>query len=425
MVDSPAGTGTPSRFTRTVRFLTTDKGGGILLLVATVVALVWANSGWSGGYTGLRDATLGPEWADLHLTVGQWASDGLLAVFFFVTGLELKQEFRTGALRRVQDALVPVLAACGGVAMPAVLYTLVNSAAADGDTAGWAVPAATDIAFAVSVLAVVGSHLPARLRVFLLTLAVVDDLIGILIIAFFFAEDLDLGFLALALVPLALFAFCTQKGFDRWWLLVPLAVVTWALVHHSGIHATISAVVLGFMVPVRSRTGKETSLQFSTMLGPWSALVVLPLFAFFAAGVTVGGWSGLTDSWADPVAYGVIVALVVGKPLGITVTTWLSSRLPGMALAPSLRWPDIIGMGMVAGIGFTVSLLVSELTFGAGSVSDDHAKVGVLTASLLSALLGGTYLAVRDRRYRSGRISGQGAAQQAAVEAGVVGPQQV
>lgn len=384
---------------RTIRFLTTDKGGGVLLLIATVIALAWANSGWSDGYAGLRDTETGPEWADLHLTVGQWASDGLLAVFFFVTGLELKQEFLTGALRRVQDALVPVLAACGGVAVPAILYTVVNATASDGDTAGWAVPAATDIAFAVSVLAVVGSHLPQRLRVFLLTLAVVDDLIGILIIALFFADGLNLGFLALALVPLALFAVSTQRGFDQWWLLTPLAVLTWALVHHSGIHATISAVVLGFMVPVRSRAGKETSRRFSTALGPWSALVVLPVFAFFAAGVTVGGWSGLTDSWTDPVAYGVIIALVVGKPLGITVTTWLTSKLPGMALAPSLKWPDIIGMGMVAGIGFTVSLLVSELTFGAGTVLDDHAKVGVLTASLLSAFLGGAYLTVRNRRY--------------------------
>jgi NhaA family Na+:H+ antiporter len=390
----------PTPFTRAVRFLITDKGGGILLLIATVIALVWANSGFSGGYSGLRDAETGPEWADLHLSVGEWASDGLLAVFFFVTGLELKQEFLTGALRRVQDALVPVLAACGGVAVPAILYTVVNAAASGGDTSGWAVPAATDIAFAVSVLAVVGSNLPQRLRVFLLTLAVVDDLIGILIIAFFFADDLKLGYLLLALVPLAAFTWCTQRGHDRWWILAPLGVLTWALVHHSGIHATIAAVVLGFTVPVMSRRGAQTSLRFATALGPWSSLVVLPVFAFFAAGVTVGGWSGLTDAWADPVAYGVIVALVVGKPLGITVTTWLSSKIPGMALAPSLRWPDIIGMGMVAGIGFTVSLLISELTFGAGSSLDDHGKVGVLTGSVVSAVLGGTYLAVRDRHYR-------------------------
>jgi NhaA family Na+:H+ antiporter len=386
--------------TRLVRFLTTDRGGGVLLLVATVIALVWANSGAAGGYHGIRDAGIGPAWADLHLTVGEWASDGLLAVFFFVTGLELKQEFLTGALRRPQDALVPVLAACGGVATPALLYFLVNTIAADGDTAGWAVPAATDIAFAVSVLAVVGSHLPPRLRVFLLTLAVVDDLIGIVIIAFFFADDLKLGFLLLALVPLALFTWCTRHGLNRWWILTPLGVLTWALVHHSGIHATIAAVVLGFTVPVMSKAGDATSHRIAGRLGPWSSLVVLPVFAFFAAGVTVGGFSGLTDAWSDPVAYGVIIALVVGKPLGITVTTWLSSKIPGMALAPSLRWPDIIGMGMVAGIGFTVSLLISELTFGPGSLLDDHGKVGVLTGSVLSAVLGGAYLSVRDRRYR-------------------------
>ena len=212
--------------------------GGALLAVAAALALAWANSPWGAGYAALGAVRVGPAALHLDLTLAQWASDGLLAVFFFVAGLELKREFVAGDLRDPRRAAVPVAAAVGGVLVPAVLYTLINLR---GDAlAGWAIPTATDIAFALAVLAVIGSALPSALRTFLLTLAVVDDLLAILVIAVFYTAGLSIGFLALALLPLALYGFLVQRGVRAWWVLVPLAVLAWALMHSSGVHATVA-----------------------------------------------------------------------------------------------------------------------------------------------------------------------------------------
>ena len=229
--------------------------GGALLLAATAAALVWANSPAAGAYFGLRDLELGYEPWHLRLSVGHWASDGLLAIFFFIAGLELKREFVSGELRRPSRAIVPVAAAMGGVAVPALIYAAITWSQGAEALRGWAIPTATDIAFALAVLAVINTHLPAALRTFLLTLAVVDDLIAIGIIAFFYSAGLQPFFLLAALVPLALFALLVQKRISRWYLLVPLAAATWALVHASGIHATVAGVLLGFTVPVSSRGG--------------------------------------------------------------------------------------------------------------------------------------------------------------------------
>ena len=229
-------------YRRIAEILRQETAGGALLLIATVAALVWANSPASDGYFDLRDTPLGYAPWHLELSVGAWAADGLLALFFFVAGLELKREFVAGDLRRPVTALVPIVAACGGVAMPAILYTAVNLSAGSDGLRGWAIPTATDIAFALAVLAVISTHLPAALRTFLLTLAVVDDLIAIGIIAFFYSTGLEPGLLALALVPLGLFALLVQRRVRAWYLLVPLAAATWALVHASGIHATVAGV---------------------------------------------------------------------------------------------------------------------------------------------------------------------------------------
>ncbi|WP_203786415.1 Na+/H+ antiporter NhaA, partial [Paractinoplanes rishiriensis] len=223
--------------------------GGALLLGAAVLALVWANSPWSQIYQELSAVRVGPHAWHLDLTLAQWAADGLLAIFFFVAGLELKREFVAGDLRDPRRAIMPVAAAIGGMAAPALIYVAVNSAMADGAPAGWAVPTATDIAFALAVLAVISTHLPAALRTFLLTLAVVDDLLAILIIAIFYTSSLDVVPLLGALVPLGVFAVLVQRRVRSWWLLLPLAAATWALVHASGVHATVAGVLLGFMVP--------------------------------------------------------------------------------------------------------------------------------------------------------------------------------
>ncbi len=388
-----------------------DAFGGSLLLVATLLALLMANTAAVDLYESVRDTTVGPAALHLDLTIGQWAADGLLAIFFFVVGLELKEELVAGSLRDPRRAAMPIAAAVGGVVVPAAIYIAITRSS-EGALQGWAIPTATDIAFAVAVLAVVGRFLPPALRIFLLTLAIVDDLIAITIIAVAYTQGLHLQWLLLALVPLALFGLLTQRGVRTWWLLLPLGVATWALVHASGIHATVAGVLLGFTVPAiasaraRVQTGTEDgepvydslTAHLADQWGVFSTLVAVPVFAFFAAGVTVGGVEGLRSALGDPITLGIIVGLVVGKPIGIVGTSLLLSRLPSFGLDPSLRWGDLVGAGFIAGVGFTVSLLVGELAFGASSVADEHVKIGVLLGSFTAAIIGGTILSIRSRR---------------------------
>jgi NhaA family Na+:H+ antiporter len=270
----------------------------------------------------------------------------------------------------------------------------------------WAIPTATDIAFALAVLAVVGTHLPAALRTFLLTLAVVDDMLAITVIAFFYTADLHIPALLVALVPLGLFTVAVQRGVGRWWVLLPLALCTWVLGHDSGVHATIAGVLLAFAVPVRSPQAPQHDAEpgpaerLEHRLRPVSAGFAVPVFAFFAAGVTVHGLSGLTDALADPVAIGVVLSLVVGKTVGITVATYLVCRFTHARLDPDLAWVDVVGLSVLAGIGFTVSLLIGELAFRPVSTTTEHVKVAVLAGSLLAALLATVILRARNRTYR-------------------------
>ena len=396
---------------RVAALLRTETVGGFFLVGAAVVALVWANSGWSSSYSALRDTALGPESLHLHLTVGQWAADGLLAVFFFLVGLELKHEFVAGDLRSPATAIVPVAAAVGGVAVPVLIYLALNVGTGER---GWAIPAATDIAFALAVLAIISSHLPAALRTFLLTLAVVDDLIAILVIAVAYTASIDFAALALAVVPIAAFALLVQRwpaffAARRWSLVVillPIGLVAWALVHASGIHATIAGVVLGMCVPVLRTRQKDDAVpalgdELEHVIRPVSAGVLVPLFALFAAGVTLGSLSEVGAALRDPVTLGVILGLVVGKPVGIVGTAFLVTRSRHLSLDESIGWPDIAGVGVLAGIGFTVSLLVAELSFPSGIPEQDHAKLGVLVASLVASVLAAVTLGVRNRRYRA------------------------
>lgn len=384
--------------------------GGALLLVATVIALVWANSPWSDSYSDLGALHVGTDALGVHLdlSLATWAADGLLAIFFFVVGLELKREFVAGDLRDPARAALPIAAAVGGMIVPAVIFVAFTAHVGDGAMKGWAIPTATDIAFAVAVLAVISTHLPAALRTFLLTLAVVDDLLAISVIAFFYSEDLKPSALLIALIPLALFAFCVQRRIRSWWILIPLAVLTWVFVHESGIHATVAGVVLGFTVPVlRSQAaggpdaGPGLAEHFEHRIRPISAGVAIPIFAFFAAGVTIGGLGGLTDALTDPIALGIVCGLVVGKTVGIFGTTRLLSSVSRASLDASVKWIDVAGISMLAGIGFTVSLLIGDLAYGLGSERDEHVKIGVLVGSLLAALLASMVLRARNRHYRA------------------------
>lgn len=381
--------------------------GGGLLIGAAVLALLAANIGGGEWYTALRDYRVGPEALHLDLSLGTWAADGLLAVFFFVVGLELKREFVAGDLRNPARAALPIAAAVGGMAAPALIFVAVNLQTGDGALSGWAIPTATDIAFALAILAVISNHLPTALRTFLLTLAVVDDLLAVTIIAIFYTADLQLLYLGLALLPLGLFALLVQRRVRSFWILVPLAVLTWGLVHESGVHATVAGVLLGFTVPViRSQAaggpdaGPGLAEHFEHLVRPLSAGFCVPVFAFFAAGVTIGGFGGLADSLADPVAIGIIAGLVLGKPIGILGVTWLMARFTKATLDPGLKWIDVLGVSLLAGIGFTVSLLIGDLAYGAGSERDDHVKVAILTASVLAAALASVVLGLRERAYR-------------------------
>ncbi|MEV3904162.1 Na+/H+ antiporter NhaA [Mycobacterium sp. NPDC050551] len=384
--------------------------GGAVLLVASVVAIGWANSPWSASYTALRDLSVGTDRFGLHLdlTLGTWAADGLLAIFFFVVGLELKREFVAGDLRDPRRAALPIAAAVGGMVVPALIFVAMTYPVGDGATRGWAIPTATDIAFAVAVLAVISTHLPAALRMFLLTLAVVDDLLAITVIAVFYTEEIKLWALAAAAVPLALFAVLVQRRVRSWWLLVPLALATWVLMHESGVHATVAGVLLGFTVPVvRSRAaggpdaGPGLAEHFEHRIRPLSAGVAIPVFAFFAAGVTVGGLTGLTDALTDPIAMGIVLGLVVGKTVGVFGTARLLAAVTRASLDSALRWVDVFGMAMLAGIGFTVSLLIGDLAYGDDSGREDHVKIGVLVGSLTAAVLATVVLRLRNRQYRA------------------------
>ncbi len=404
-VQSLFSPGTWAEDGRVAAVLRKETVGGALLLVGTVIALIWANSAWSDSYFQWLDTEIGPAALHLNLTVEAWAGDGLLAIFFFVAGLELKREFVAGDLRDPQRAVVPVAAAVGGMIVPAIVYFAIAGSTAPK---GWAIPTATDIAFALAVLAVISTHLPTPLRTFLLTLAVVDDLLAITVIAIFYSDELHPQWLLLALVPLGLFTALVQRRISSWWLLLPLAFLTWSLVHASGVHATVAGVLLGFAVPVRPRKieGKADNRpgmaeRFEHHWRPISAGVAVPLFALLSAGVVIGGWSGLQSALTDPIAIGVIAGLVVGKPIGILISTFLTSKITRRPLQKGLTWPDLTGVALLGGIGFTVSLLIGELAFGGNSAADDHVKIAVLAGSVAAAVLAAILLRARNRRYRS------------------------
>ncbi|MFR9776346.1 Na+/H+ antiporter NhaA [Micromonospora sp. MS34] len=386
--------------------LRTETVGGGLLLLGAVIALIWANSPWRSAYAALGTWVPFPGGHGLHLDLdlNAWAADGLLAIFFFVVGLELKREFVAGDLRDPRRATLPVVAAMGGMVVPALCYVAVILTTGGAGLRGWAIPTATDIAFALAVLAVASSHLPQGLRAFLLTLAVVDDLFAIIIIAVFYTADFHPLPLLGALLPIAAFALLVQRRRTWWWALLPLAGLAWALVHASGVHATVAGVLLGFAVPVLpSRTGRPgLAERLEHRWRPISAGLAVPVFAFFAAGVSLVDVD-LAGVLTDPLVLAVVAGLVLGKTVGVFGSTFLLARFTRAELDEEITWADLFGLALLAGIGFTVSLLIGELAFGAGSAADERVKAAVLLGSLIAAVLASVVLVRRNRVYR--RIS--------------------
>ncbi|MEU9082442.1 Na+/H+ antiporter NhaA [Streptomyces sp. NPDC048357] len=380
--------------------LRTETVGGVLLLAAAVAALIWANTPpLADSYQAVRDFHIGPSALGLDLSIQHWAADGLLAIFFFVAGIELKRELVAGDLRDAKAAALPVIAAICGMAVPALVYVLVNTLG-NGAMDGWAVPTATDIAFALAVLAVLGTSLPSALRAFLLTLAVVDDLFAIMIIAVFFTSEIDFLALGGALVGLALFWFLLRRGVRGWYIYVPLALVIWGLMYNSGVHSTIAGVAMGLMLRCTRRDGEEQSPgeHIEHLVRPISAGLAVPLFALFSAGVSLSD-EAIAQVFTRPETLGVVLGLVVGKAVGIFGGTWLAARFTKAELNDDLAWPDVLAVASLAGIGFTVSLLIGELAFAGDPVLTDEIKAAVLIGSLIAAVIAGVMLKFRNRKY--------------------------
>lgn len=383
---------------RVLEVLREETVGGALLLAAAAVAVVWASSPWSAAYDALRDIVVGPAALHLDLTLQQWAADGLLAVFFLVAGLELKREVVLGQLRNPAEAVLPVVAAVAGMVVPAAAYLLVVLPSGDAAAArGWAVPMATDIAVALAVLAVLGRRLPTALRAFLLTLAVVDDLGAVLVIAVAYTAGLAWVPLAGAVAVLAAYAAVQRLATVPWWLAGALGLAAWVLVHASGVHATVAGVAVGLLTRVRrDAAGHSRGEHVEHVLRPFSAGFAVPVFALLSAGVSLSG-AGLRG---DVAVAGVAAGLVVGKPVGVLAGTWLTVRLTRARLHPDLAWADLAGLALLTGIGFTVSLLLAELSFPADPGRADAVKAAVLAGSVVSALLAAVVLRRRARARR-------------------------
>lgn len=366
-----------------------DASAGVLLIVVAVAAMLVANSPLAGAYEELFYGEL--PWTpiakldDLHL----WINDGLMAVFFFVVGLEVKRELICGQLASPEQRRLPVLAAAAGMAVPALVY--VSIVGLDSELVrGWAIPAATDIAFAMGVCGLLGSRVPASLRLFLLTVAIVDDIGAVLVIAAFYTANLKMMWLVIALVIFGVMVGMNRFGVDRIWPYILVALVLWVAVLFSGVHATIAGVLAALTIPMKRRDGHSLLEKLEHQLAPWSAYLVVPVFGFANAGVNLAGMT--MDDFLAPLPLAIAAGLVIGKQLGIFGIIVAAVKL-GIAKAPErASWAEIYGVCVLCGIGFTMSLFISGLAFTESRMLIDEAKIGILGGSLISAILGYTVL---------------------------------
>ena len=382
------------------RFVHSEAFAGLLLVCTAVIAFVWANSPAQGAYAALRDTHLAVSvgGARLDLSLEHWVNDGLMAVFFLLVGLEIKRELLIGELASRRRATLAIAAAAGGMLVPGGMYALLNAGGPGAD--GWGVPMATDIAFALAVLSLFGRKLPLTLRAFLLTLAIVDDLGAIAIIAIFYSGGVELPALLISLAAAAAFWAAQRARVRTLAIYVPLALITWFALHESGVHATIAGVVLGFAVRADRDKGETRSPaeRAERAVHPWSAGLAVPLFALTAAGINLSAIN-LDVALNSPIFAGIVAGLVLGKPVGIYVAARAAAYLVRSGPPEGTAWRDVALMGIVAGIGFTVSLLIASLAFEGAPEETAAAKLGVLVASILAAVAAGITLSLRSRRY--------------------------
>jgi NhaA family Na+:H+ antiporter len=391
------------------RFVHSEPAGGILLLAAAAVALAWANSPAAASYQHLLHAVLpiSAFGVDLSRSVHFWINEILMTVFFLAVGMEIRREIHDGALASLRQAALPLAAALGGVAVPALIYLSLN-----GEMplrAGWAVPTATDIAFAVGVLALVGRALPGEVRVLLLALAVIDDIVAVLIIAAFYSQGLDAAGLPLVAGGVVAALAMQRLGITSAWAYLPAGALVWLGILQVGAHPALAGVLLGLLTPATARPGEGAAPaeRVQEALHPWVNFGILPIFALANAGVAVGAID-LAAPGARPVMLGVTIALVAGKPLGVVATSWLMVRLGWCRLPPAIGWNEILLVGLLAGIGFTMSIFVAMLAFTDANLLG-AAKLGVLAGSLIAAILGlfwGRVVARLPRQARAGLAGG-------------------
>ena len=367
-------------------FLRTEAGGGVLLLAATMTALAWANSSWADSYQDFWHTSLSigsGSWA-VQEDLQHWVNDALMVVFFFLIGLEIKRELVVGELRDPRAASLPALAALGGMAVPAMLFLTVAGGGEAGR--GWAIPMATDIAFVVGILALLGSRVPAGLKVFLLTLAIVDDIGAIVVIAAFYSSGLSGWWLGGALVALAAVAVVRRLGLAHPIAYVPIGVAAWYCTYRAGIHPTIAGVALGLLTPARPIGGREVLVHLEHRLHPWSSYLVVPIFALANAGVPLGSGT-LGTAAGSRLTWAVVLGLVVGKVVGITAVSWGATRAGAGRLPPGVGMNHVLGASALGGIGFTVSLFITGLAFTSETLQM-QAKIGILAGSVIAALVG-------------------------------------
>lgn len=372
------------------KFFKHEASGGILLMVAAAAAMIVANSSLHGAYDGFLNSylriTLNGEGLEKPLIL--WINDGLMAVFFFLIGLELKREMLEGKLKNPADVMLPGMAAVGGMFVPALIFAAFNWG--EPTIGGWAIPAATDIAFALGILALVGTNAPSSLKVFLLTLAILDDLGAIIIIALFYTADLKLDYLYLALLPLAGLIYLNIKGAHRVAPMILLGTIMWFFVLKSGVHATLAGVITAFCIPLKDKWGKSPLHALEHGLTPYVLYLIVPIFAFANAGVVLGGLT--VDQMLAPLPIGIALGLIAGKQLGVFGVTFLMVK-SGLARMPNgANWLHIYGISCLAGIGFTMSLFIGGLSFSDATLMNE-VRLGVLSGSVVSAILG--YAALR------------------------------
>jgi len=432
----------PAKFVRPVlEYTRIEAAGGFILLIAATIAIIWANSPWYESYFELFDTHIRFDGAIFHIdeSLKHFINDGLMAIFFFVVGLEIKRELVVGELNSVKKASLPAMAALGGMVVPAAIFVaIVLLGGADEAVSGWGIPMATDIAFSVGVVALLGSRISVGAKLFLLALAIVDDIGAIAVIAVFYTDSLSLASLAVGVAGLVGIYLARRAGIISMLFYVPMAIVVWYFFLESGVHATIAGVALGLLTPVKAKYSNEEfrqkavavldrwninrasadaearldhdALELAAVakasvspldrlehaLHPWSSFVIVPLFALANAGVRfVGNDATFVEQVFSPVALAVAAGLLIGKPLGITVATWIGLKLNLGVLPPRTTMKTVLGLGALAGIGFTVSLFVTELAFS-DPILADEAKLGIFIGSGIAGILG--YLILRTMK---------------------------